>query len=360
MKKNKYRDYCETIDGQLYASVSIPEGNGKYKRKRKRVGSKREARQWATDQLNKSGILSGEISAFPELAEWYKNKFLVPPVYANGKRESGLRTWKTQRTVLEHLCKEFTDYDLSEIGVDLLDRYKRRERKFVSVTTVNRRFCLLRTMLKKAVSRKWMTESPFELEPSLIEVGLEPKRVSKLDTRLVKRVLARSRKSEQPLLHYVLLTLAHTGARPSEIYPYDARPGDGVLREPLTWDRVLKYNFTAVELVSYKGRIRSTRMVPVSRELEVGLRRLHTDVNPQDSDMIFNITTFKRSWGTLCRSLGLSDVRMRDLRHYFNSYLVSRPDINDMERMLILGHTKMSTNARYSKLDDTTLNKFRR
>ncbi len=131
-----------------------------------------------------------------------------------------------------------------------------------------------------------------------------------------------------------------------------------MVREPLTWDRIAT-DYRTLELVSYKGRVRTVRMVPVSAELERGLRELNNRVSPQPSDLVFPVTTFKRSWKTLCKSVGIKDARMRDLRHYFNSYLVGRSDINDMERMLIMGHTGMTTNARYSKLDTSVVEKFR-
>lgn len=38
---------------------------------------------------------------------------------------------------------------------------------------------------------------------------------------------------------------------------------------------------------------------------------------------------------------------------------MSRQDINDAERMLIMGHSGMGTNMRYSKLDHSIVEKFR-
>jgi integrase len=356
--KTNYRTYTETIDGKLYGVVNLPLEGGGYKKKRKRVPNKTIARQWAQDQLA-SVPRTGADMTFRDLAVWYRDEHLVPPVYSNGKKLYGLRTWQSVRRQAENLAETFGDFLLDEITVDVLAKYKRKQLSGVSITSTNRRFALLRTMFKKAKQRKWMVENPFDVDPSLIEVALENKRQSGLTDRTVKRLLARSRKSSQPLLHYVLLTLAHTGARPSEVYPYEAND-KSVVCEPLTWERVLTHDYKFVELVSYKGRVRQTRMVPTSFELEKGLRELHDRLGDAYSDLVFPVTTFKRSWKTLCTSVGVSGVRMRDFRHYFNSYLVGRSDINDMERMLILGHTKMETNARYSKLDTGIVERFRK
>jgi integrase len=356
--KTNYRSYTETIGGKLYGVAYVPKAGGGYSKKRKRAANKTEARQWAQAQLA-AGAKTGQDMSFANLAAWYKEEHLVAPVYQNGKKLYGLRTWRSVRGQLDRLVDTFGEFQLDEFDTDLLTRYKRKQLVGVSITAVNRRFALLRSMFKKAKQRKWMRENPFDVDPSLIEVALENKRQSGLTDSNVKRLLARSRKSAQPLLHYVLLTLAHTGARPSEIYPYEAND-NSVLREPLTWDRVLAHDFKAVELVSYKGRARQVRMVPASVQLETGLRELYDRVQPQSNELLFPVTTFKRSWKTLCTSVGVQGVRMRDFRHYFNSYLVSRSDINDMERMLILGHTDMSTNVRYSKLDKTTMEKFRK
>lgn len=358
-KRSRYGDYTETIRGELYAVVNLPVGNGKYKKKRKKVSSKTEARQWALSMLENPQTESAPDKNFEWLAEWYAREFLIPPVYQNGKRLIGVRTWKAQRYTLNHLVKHFGIYKLPLITVDALRRYKRERLASVSISTVNREFALMRTMFKKALSRKWVKESPFEFGENLIEVALESPRQSPLTDRIAKRLLARSRKSDQPLLHYLILVAMHTGARPSEIYPFNALESDGVPREPLNWSRVLEFDFKAVRLVSYKGRIRKERIVPATRELEVGLRTLYLRLQPKPEDLLFPVTNVRRSWATLCRSIGVQGVWLRDFRHYYNSKILINPQFNDMERMLLLGQVHLSTNVRYSHLDNNFVKKYR-
>lgn len=358
--KRKYGEYVTEIDGKKYAVVRIPLGGGKYKKKVKLLsligGTKSHARKWAWGELDQGNV---ECETFRQLANWYRDDFLIAPEYQDGRRLYGLRTWKHQRVVLERLCRYFGDYQIQKITVDVLNRYKREKLKGSSIAAVNRDFALMRTMFLKAKRRRWITESPFESGEGLIEMSLEQHRTSKINSRIVKRLLARSRKSEQPLLHYLIYVLAYTGARPSEIFPYNARE-DGVPREPLIWARVLESDFETVRLVSYKGRIREERLVPTSPGLESALRRLYAQVKPTPEDVMFPVHNFKRSWKTLCRSARVKDVWMRDLRKYFNTEMMMNPNISDMERMLLMGQRDMNTNRRYSKLDESFIEKYRR
>ena len=62
----------------------------------------------------------------------------------------------------------------------------------------------------------------------------------------------------------------------------------------------------------------------------------------------------KKSWASICKAAGISGLRIHDLRHSYASMLVnaglSLPTIGAM-----LGHTQVSTTARYSHLVDGTL-----
>lgn len=349
--KSRYGDYCEVIAGELYGSINLPLGNGKYKKKRKKVASKTEARQWALEQLerHKQGeIPSKKNLTFADLADWYRKEFLIPPVYKNGMKLEGQRSYKSQLSRLKLVSDYFNPFPLTNITVDVLRRYKRERLKTVSITSTNRDFALLRTMFGKAYRRKWIKENPFDHGENLIEIALERHRESPITTQIAKRLLARSRKSDQPLLHYVILVMMNTGARPSEVFPFDAY--DDVIREPLTWNSVLEYDFKRIRLVSYKGRIKRERVLPTTRTLEIGLKRLYTQIDPYPDDLMFPVKNFKRSWKTLCKSVGVSGVWLRDFRKYYNSLLVRNPNINDMERMILMGHEEMSTNRRYSQL----------
>jgi integrase len=360
-KKARYGDYCEIIDGKLYASVNLPLGGGKYKKKRKLVENKTEARNWALAELAKykSGEQPTEKMKFSDLAAWYKTEFLIAPFYKDGKKMHGLRTFKRQQVILERLEKTFGFYLLDKLTVDVLRRYKRERLKTVSITPINREFALMRTMLKKAKARKWIKENPFDLGENLIEIALEGDRQIRLDTRTAKRLVARARKSEQPLLFYLVLVAMHTGARPSELMPFEAYKEDLMLREPLTWKNILEFDFKAVRLISYKGRAKKERIVPASDELEKGLRQMFDQYKPNENDLLFPVRNFKRSWKTLTRSVGCEGIWLRDFRAYFNTYLINS-NVDQVSRLLILGHVEVKTNLRYSHINKEFIDNYRK
>jgi integrase len=353
-KRRRYGEYVEIIDGKVYGSVNLPRGDGTYKRKRKRVANEIAARQWAEQQLG----LENPTEGFAELAAWYERKYLVPPIYKDGAKVKGLRTWKAQRVALARLTEAFGKYRPNQITFRVLEAYKDKKLETSGIAAVNRDFALLRTLFKKAIRHGFMMTNPFDVGDQLIETALEKSRESQITPRIARRLLARARKSESPLLYYLILVMKNTGGRPSEIYPYEAREGDGILREPLTWKNILDYDFHAVKLVSYKKRLRRERLVPASIELERGLRDLYAKVDPAPEDLVFPQTTFKTAWNTLCRSIRVKGPILRDFRHYFNNELRNR-GYDESSRLLILGHEEMKTNLIYSAIDADFIKRYR-
>lgn len=87
-------------------------------------------------------------------------------------------------------------------------------------------------------------------------------------------------------------------------------------------------------------------------------RDLHAELSPDPDDLVFPVKCFKRSWRTLCKSVRVEGIWMRDFRHYRNHQLMLDPRVNDVERMLWMGHKQLPTNARYGKLDKSFIEKF--
>jgi integrase len=362
-KPRSYGKYTLEINGELYACVRLPLGNGKYKRKIKKMDGATDRIKWALEQLDrhKSGELSSDSKkTFHDLAKWYQREFLIPPVYtADGKKIDGQRSYKKSINRLNILIANFGDYKLDKLTVDVLRRYKRERLKSVSITNVNHDLSLLRTILIKAKRRKWLKENPFDYGENLIERALQSPRLCPLTDRIYKRLLARSRKSNQKLLYYFILTMRHTGARPSEIMPYGAVENDGIPREPLNWKNVLEFNFKAVRLVSYKGKAKKERVVPASYELEKGLRELHLKSNPKPEALVFPISDFKKSWSALLKSCRFENIRIRDFRAFFNSKLIAG-GFDEVSRLLIIGHTSTETNLGYASVSSEFIENFRR
>jgi integrase len=377
--KSRYARYIQQrVDGP-YAIVNLPLGNGKYRKELKKIPDdvdrpQQWAQGWAVERLRKHR--DGEEDqakkrkngwTFSAYADIYCNEYLIAPVYQDGKKVLGIRTYRQDRTKLQRLERYFGHYPLDNITFSLLRTYKKKRilgeikgLKPCSVTSVNRDFALMRTLFNRAVAERKMRENPFKPKSDLIAIALESQRQRKMTPGIAARLLARSRKSEQPLLHYLILTMRHTGARPSELYEYQSSPGDNVPREPLTWKNILEFDFKALRLIRYKGKIRREKIVPTSLQLERGLRELYAKTpGAKLSDPVFPFTSVARSWRTLCKSARVTGVVLRDFRSFFNQELADNPNIDEVTRMLIIGHDTLETNLRYSFISQDFLKNYR-
>jgi site-specific recombinase XerD len=83
-------------------------------------------------------------------------------------------------------------------------------------------------------------------------------------------------------------------------------------------------------------------------------RNVNTDysfANPKASKPFVSVFV---AWNTDRKSVGLSDVRVHDLRHSFASWLVnSGRTLYEVQH--ILGHTQVKTTQRYAHLSQDTL-----
>ena len=99
---------------------------------------------------------------------------------------------------------------------------------------------------------------------------------------------------------------------------------------------------------------------PLSAAVVELLRLIHAE-SGATSKWVFpsgdgHIVDPKKSWASICKAAGISGLRIHDLRHSYASMLVnaglSLPIIGAM-----LGHTQVSTTARYAHLADNPLRK---
>lgn len=231
---------------------------------------------------------------------------------------------------------------VSEIGYDVLHRYKlKRLDSGVSIATVNRDFELLRTMFRKSVRRKWLKESPFDFGERLIEKSLESRRKQTLTNKEAQLILDEAKKLKRSRLYYLLLALLDTGARPSELYPVNESNEDSeIIFEPVRWRDFFEHNFEMVQLVSYKGKLRKVRLVPVTERLKAGLLELWNSLKEEKknlNDRIFPFASYKTAWRTVLSELKIENLRLRDLRRNFSTRL-SKLGYSDDLRQRLLGH----------------------
>src|SRR5690349_18810611 len=109
-KRKKYGSYTWTDPktGYLYARVRITLPNGKSKPIYRRALNKTHAKQLADeikDEYKNRGeaYIDSERMSISDLAEWYKSRYVVEPVYVDGKRIRGMRTWKSESQKIDRI-----------------------------------------------------------------------------------------------------------------------------------------------------------------------------------------------------------------------------------------------------------------
>ena len=122
------------------------------------------------------------------------------------------------------------------------------------------------------------------------------------------------------------------------------------------WDQI---DFVQEAWVKPSANTKQRRLhrVPLSK---AAINILHRARDCSDGDYVFPgrtgvaLTEIKKSFYAVCREAGINGLRIHDLRHSYASALVSRgtslPIIGGL-----LGHTQVSTTARYSHLADDAM-----
>src|SRR5262249_2230365 len=134
-------------------------------------------------------VIDGAKLTFKKLAGIYRDEKLMPPVYEDGVRISGLRSYITERHRLATLEAHFGAKRAVAISYgDILkfklkrlrDPNKHAKRKGIEaklkIATVNRELQLLRGVLNFAKRRSWIIRNPFEFGEPLISMASEKKR----------------------------------------------------------------------------------------------------------------------------------------------------------------------------------------
>src|SRR5262245_45521787 len=294
-------------------------------------------------------IIDADSLTFERLADIYRDEKLIEPVYEDGTRVAGLRSYKDMRGKLKTLVSHFgakrvraiTHGDILKYKLKRLrDPNRDKKGRALKIATINRELQLLRPVLNFAKRKGWIDRSPFELGESLISTAGEKRR---------DRIL--SRDEEARLLDQLVGRRAHI--RPIVIAAMDT----GLRRGEL-----LKLKWLDVDLTSGLIRLRATttkterpRTVGMTARSWAELQRLW-DISPGDAaGLVFGIKfSFGKGWRSARKDAGLADVRFHDLRHCATSRLVETKALHTIEAMAITGHTQQSTFQRYVNPQDET------
>ncbi len=276
------------------------------------------------------------LRAVPTFAEFIKQRYMP---FVKGYK----RSWISDDSYLRnHLLPALGKKHLDEISKhDVIAFHHGMRAKDYAMGTCNRCLILLRYAMNLAV--RWeipgVTSNPTKDVPLFEDPNKKERFLSQEEAQ---RLYAAVRRSENPLLQYIIPMLLLTGARKREVL--DAK-----------WEDF--------DLVHQQWRIPVTkagkpRHVPLSDGV---LQLLATVPHAENCPWVFAnpkthkpYVSFFYSWNTARKQSGLADVRIHDLRHSFASFLVNAGrSLYEVQK--ILGHTQVKTTQRYAHLSQDTL-----
>jgi integrase len=284
--------------------------------------------------------IDGDRLTFQKLADIYEEKRLTEPIYRDGQKVSGLRSWQDQRRRLKlltgvfgkRLVKAITFADLEFYKTSRLTEAKRNGNER-SIGTINRELALLRSVFGYAEQEGWITKSPFKKGKAIISAAMESKRERILSREEEERLLAACDCKERRHIRPVLIAALDTGARRGEL-----------LR--LTW-RDVNLEGGLITVTSYKGKKMTTRTIGMTSRLWSEMRRLYELAPVDPNALVFGIEAqFYRAFSTACRKAGLTGFRFHDARHTALTRMV-QSGMPHTEIMKLSGHSLFSTFERY-------------
>lgn len=353
-KANRYGDYCEERGGVLYARVALPNGDGTYRLKRKKVpnGNRTLARQWAEQELAKAGKQSthggSTFETINDLANWYKRHYLSDATH--------VKDWESQSRKLDRIVAAFDNKLLSSFTTHDLTIYAKRRTTTDKVTqaTINRDFALLRSAfrrghdadksiqvpkfpidLKKEIERDRVLTADEEAAMLSHCVDVESLEYDKKNGTHVNTDKHQARRGH---LRALIILAVDTALRRGEILS-------------LSWEDI-DMTGGVINVKASNTKTQKARKVGMTSRVYDELLKL----NPQPSGRVFHQNTVKRSFSTVCTRAGVKDLRFHDLRHTATTRLI-RAGVPHAEVMKITGHTQIKTFLRYlNLLDDTVTN----
>ncbi len=253
------------------------------------------------------------------------------------------RSWDTDVSLLKnHLLPRFSSRYMDEITrQDIVKMHSDRKASGAAAGSANRLLTMMRYIFNLAV--RWevpgIKANPTKGVP-LMEENNKKERYLTVDE--AQRLYDAVCKSQNSMLQYIVPMLILTGARKREVL--DAR-----------WE---DFDFTRRIWRIPMSKSGKARRVPLSDGALSILSNMPRDMrcewtfpNPDTKKPFVSIFC---AWDTARQSVGLSDVRVHDLRHSHASFLVNAGRTL-YEVQHILGHTQVKTTQRYAHLSHDTL-----
>ncbi|MEO8648915.1 MAG: site-specific integrase [Acidobacteriota bacterium] len=355
----RYGEYCETINGRLYGSIYIDIGGGKYKRKRKRVHSTLEAKQWALGELaaHREGTIDvTPATTFGDLVTWFAANYLTKPVYDNGIKVEGVKDWKASKAKLERISVYFAGRSIASITEHDLRAFAKHRRLTDEVTTatINRDLALIRSMFRRGREANRLVNVP--KFPINLAAEKERDRVLSFDEE--RRLLAACVGRET--IEYERkgkVVTADVEARRKHLAPIIMMAVDTAMRQgeimKLTWADI-DFASGLITVQYFNSKTQKTRRIGMTPRVAAALIDLQAVAKGGSDSLVFNITNPHRAFVTACERAKIKDLHFHDLRHTATTRMI-RAGIPHTEVMKITGHSQIKTFLRYLNLGDSTV-----
>ncbi len=166
-------------------------------------------------------FIDGYGMTFESLVEWYKTEYVTEPIYVDGVKIEGMRTWESECNKIDRIVTAIGKASLiAELDESSFRNFRKtRITQGVTIATLNRDFESIRAMMRKAKKMKWLKEVP-EFD-GFIQKGVENRRTVTITDEQEKQILAKAYKvlNTAPRLYSLVISLRGSGARPMNSIP---------------------------------------------------------------------------------------------------------------------------------------------
>jgi integrase len=303
---------------------------------------RRELQESGTIADRRGAASTPEVETFADLAAFYRERYVIPAVYQNGRKIRGMRSWKTTRshvTLLESLIASkllrtirYADMADARDAMLKIETFRGTPR---SIAHTQRVMSTARRMLHVARQRGWMQHDPFDQGDSLINPAHEAER-QRILTPAEEKLLLSKCAADQKRAHLrtIVIVAIETGMRQGEILRLTRTDVD--LQQKV------------INVLAMHTKTLEPRIVPITKRLAAELRRYLPAV-PASWPTLFNVSTVDTAFRGACAEAGIAGLRFHDLRHTAATRMIEA-GVPEALVGRILGHKVAQTTRRYVNL----------
>lgn len=354
----------------------MDESTGKRKERLRRAPNRTKAREYIKQmrsELEQGGqtALESDKLNFKQIAEKYQKIRLIKPVFQNGIKVAGARSYNRQISFIKPLKEFFGSVTIRNIKPSDLEAYKahrlntdvviekkvkktnpkKERKKFIwekvkvssprSIASVNRELSLLRQIFVFAEAEDFILRNPFARAKKIISTAAEVQRNRVLSSAEEIALLTACDNEHRRHIKALIIAALDTAARRGELLK-------------LQWKDV-DLSAGIITIQATNSKTEKTRLIGMTSRVKAELTRLW-EVSPKDETiLIFGIkSNFKRAWTTAMKKAGIDGLHFHDLRHSAITRMI-RAGVPASEAMKVSGHSEMKTFQRYVNLTNDSV-----